>query len=254
MTAQRNPYVRVYYSIIDDPKFEGVYDDDTALATWLRLLLVADGTYPAPAPIPHGTRRRGLDRLVEARIVDLAPGNRFRMHGLASERQRRSLVGKAGADARWGADALPTQSDSNADALPQHSGTQSAPLHSTPSSSTPLHSDARARPNGEAPTEDQHALQTLAEDLTGQPYVLADMNSKLGQMASRQLTVHGLAAVSQTWQMVADTVGGRPTLGQLVIGAGNVLDPPPRVTPQEAKKAEKRAVIANIREKAGHAH
>jgi len=55
MTAQPTPYVRVYYSITDDEKFAELYDDDGALASWLRLLITADAMYPAAAPIPAGT-------------------------------------------------------------------------------------------------------------------------------------------------------------------------------------------------------
>src|SRR3990167_5297718 len=98
---QRDPYVRVYYRIIDDPKFEGVYDDDACLATWLRLLLVADGTYPAPAPIPYGIRRKPLDLLVARGIVDLVSGSRFRIHGLTSEREGRSDRARDAALQRW---------------------------------------------------------------------------------------------------------------------------------------------------------
>ncbi len=32
MTAQPDPYIRVYYRIADDPRFESVYGCDAALA------------------------------------------------------------------------------------------------------------------------------------------------------------------------------------------------------------------------------
>lgn len=95
------PYSRVYWSVVDDPMFEVIYDDDAAFATWLRLLLLADGTYPAPAPIPGTTRRKPLDKLVEAGLVELMPGRRYRVRGLTAERERRSQTASASARLRW---------------------------------------------------------------------------------------------------------------------------------------------------------
>lgn len=141
MTAQQDPYVRVYYRIIDDPKFDGVYDNDAALAAWLRLLLAADAMYPAPATIPRGVKPSALDRLVKAELVDLLPGDRYRLHGLKSERERRQDQARRAARKRWddaggNADAMPEQSGSNA--------TASAPaMHSDPSQAEPLHSAPR---------------------------------------------------------------------------------------------------------------
>ena len=95
------PYSLVYWSVVDDPMFEGIYDDDAAFATWLRLLLLADGTYPAPAPIPSTTRNKPLARLVEAGLVELMPGRRYRVRGLSAERERRSQTASASARLRW---------------------------------------------------------------------------------------------------------------------------------------------------------
>jgi hypothetical protein len=58
VTGDKDPYVRVYSRIIDDPKFETVYDDDARLACWLRLLILADATWPTPAD-PRGCSPAG---------------------------------------------------------------------------------------------------------------------------------------------------------------------------------------------------
>jgi hypothetical protein len=141
MTAQTDPYVRVYYRIIDDPKFSSVYDNDAALAAWLRLLLAADAMYPAPATIPRAVRPAALKILADAELIDLLPGDRYRMHGLASERERRRDQASNAARERWDrakgkADAMPEQSDSNAAA--SGPAMHSAPLLSEPSISAPL--------------------------------------------------------------------------------------------------------------------
>lgn len=139
MTAQADPYVRVYYRIIDDPKFEAVFDDKANLGWWLTLLLGADATYPAPANLPRRLPHKHLDTLVDAGLIVLVGGDRYRVHGLKSERELRSQVGKAGANARW------SQSDRNANALPTHSernAKASDPaMHSEPLRTSPIQSE-----------------------------------------------------------------------------------------------------------------
>ena len=105
MTATGSPYSRVYHSIVDDPMFERVYGDDKALATWLRMLLVADAMYPTSAPMP--SKGRAVRLLVEVGLVIELPGNRYTIRGLASERDMRSQSARNAAAVRW-------QSESNA--------------------------------------------------------------------------------------------------------------------------------------------
>jgi hypothetical protein len=83
-------YSRVYASIPSDPKFAHVYHDDAALATWLRLLLAADASWPQPAAVPRRTDQRPLDQLAAAGLVDLLPGDLFLIHGLDAERHEKA--------------------------------------------------------------------------------------------------------------------------------------------------------------------
>jgi hypothetical protein len=94
--SERASYSRVYHSIVDDPKFADIYDDDRRLATWLRLLIVAEQAHPASAYVPAGTNRAAVHALVEAGLVDLGTGSRFRIHGLEAERARRSEAARVG--------------------------------------------------------------------------------------------------------------------------------------------------------------
>lgn len=164
MTAQADPYVRVYTSIISDPKFEGVYGDDKALATWLRLLLIADSMYPAPGHLPLRVDMKAVEKLAKAGLIDLLPGDLYRFHGLEKERGRRSDAARQSANRRWKgsaerdlpyvedpaayATAMRPHSDRNATAMRPHADVEcesdalrSAPLHSAPSSSAPTQDD-----------------------------------------------------------------------------------------------------------------
>jgi hypothetical protein len=150
VTGQPEPYVRVYYSILEDERFATIYLNDHHLAWWLRLLLTADAMYPAPAPIPRRVNPRSLTALVDCGLVELVSGDCYRIHGLQAERERRSYQGIAGASARWGgrnANALPTQSERNANGVRpgNANGMLAEPSLDEPSQTEPLRAHARGR-------------------------------------------------------------------------------------------------------------
>ena len=158
MTAQKDPYVRVYYSIKADPKFRGIYRDDRALGCWLRLLITADASHPAPAEFPMGTDMDNVQRLVDAGLVDVVDDGLYQIHGLENERTKRSSDARSAARARW-TDAPASGSDATAmrphvhadaqdmrphtDAMRAHgdNGVVSMPLRSSPLRSEPSNSE-----------------------------------------------------------------------------------------------------------------
>ncbi len=89
--GERAAYSRVYWSVSDDPKFASIYGDDHHLAAWLRLLLIADQAYPASAHLPMNIRKASREALVGVGLIDPMPGDRYRIHGLDAERDRRRL-------------------------------------------------------------------------------------------------------------------------------------------------------------------
>ena len=117
MSAHPDPYVRVYYRVMDDPRFESVYTDARALGTWLQLLLIADGMYPAPASLPVYCHKPSLALLVSVGLVELRMHGQYVMHGLASEREKRSDSARNAAALRW-------QSVRNADPMPLRNDTK----------------------------------------------------------------------------------------------------------------------------------
>lgn len=90
--TERAAYSRVYWSIVDDPKFVSVYDSDANLAAWLRLLLIADQAHPASAHLPSNVRKSAVTELARVELIDLLPGHRYRVHGLDAERERRRIA------------------------------------------------------------------------------------------------------------------------------------------------------------------
>lgn len=115
MSGHPDPYVRVYYRVVDDPRFERIFTDARALGTWLQLLLVADAMFPATAPMPSYIHRPSLKLLVEAGIVEIRAHQRFVIHGLASEREMRSHSARNAAALRWhsvrNADPMPLRNE-----------------------------------------------------------------------------------------------------------------------------------------------
>jgi hypothetical protein len=152
MSAAADPYVKVYYLIADDERFERVYNNDAALATWLRLLLLADGMWPASAHVPQSCRKSSLALLVEVGLVELSGNGRFRIHGMDAERTKRSEHSSQAAKSRWSGNA-PSNAKSNA-----ASNAQTMPLR-TEQNRTTQNSSSHA-PAG----ADKHGSKNLEND------------------------------------------------------------------------------------------
>lgn len=100
-------YVRVYFSIRSDDRFEAIYGDDAALACWLRLLLDADAVWPAPASVPKSAKAGPYRKLIAAGLVEPMPGHLYRIHGLDRERDMRGQSGRNAAAVRWHSERTP---------------------------------------------------------------------------------------------------------------------------------------------------
>lgn len=151
MTAQPDPYVRVYYRIIGDERFANVYDDDAALALWLRLLLAADAIYPAPASFPRRIRAVPLKKLVDAGLIEVLNGDRYVVHGLNGERGRRQDQARRAANTRWDKHGSGPASDAGASHAPMlahsvsNAGASDNGMHSEPSRAEPRSSEPSGR-------------------------------------------------------------------------------------------------------------
>jgi hypothetical protein len=96
-----DPYSRVYWCVMDDTKFDGIREDVRLFGTWSLMLVVADMAWPAPAFVPPTVPKWAVVRLAEAGLLDVLGGSRFRVHGLAAEREKRSHSARNAAAVRW---------------------------------------------------------------------------------------------------------------------------------------------------------
>jgi hypothetical protein len=94
--SDRAPYSRVYWSVMEDAKFDGVREDMRLMGAWMTLLIVADMAWPAPAYPPATVPQKSVAVLTEAGLVDALSGGRFRIHGLDDERGRRRDAARTG--------------------------------------------------------------------------------------------------------------------------------------------------------------
>lgn len=102
-------YSRLYHRFADE--FPEVWANDRALASWVRLLRIADASWPTRPPLPRSAKGIPLRMLTEAGLVTIV-GECYLMRGLDAERNRRKDAAARAADLRW-------QSARNADALPR---------------------------------------------------------------------------------------------------------------------------------------
>jgi hypothetical protein len=132
-----DPYSRIYWSVMDDPKFDGIREDVAHFGSWSIMLVVAEMAYPASAFLPAFVPSASVDALSEVGLVERLTGQRFRICGLAKEREKRSEKGRNAAAVRW-------QSARNADPL-------LAKQSKDEQSSTPLPLTEGRRTNGTNP-------------------------------------------------------------------------------------------------------
>lgn len=110
-------------------------------------------------------------------------------------------------------------------------GSSSSSLSSSPSNAeTP-----RATPPDPVVDADTwHAVAMHAEQLTGRAYALPAPTTRLGERMVRMLAKHGLASVTDAMTRAATAAGMYPEIGQVVLGAGNVLDAVPVIAAEPA--------------------
>ena len=126
------PFVRVYHAdLIRD--YPDVWDNDAALAAWVRLLVSADGSWPAPAELPRAAKDKAVATLVSSGLVIPDSAHRFRIKGMDAERNARADAARNAAVKRW-------HSGRNAEG-----NAESMPIRAEPSRAIPNRTETRAR-------------------------------------------------------------------------------------------------------------
>jgi hypothetical protein len=221
------PYVRVYYEIVDDEKFANVYGDDKALATWLRLLLSADASYPASAPVPRWASSKTLKTLELSGLIQVR-GHHFTVSGLAAERERRKQAALSGGLAR----GKQLQSGRSAN------GDRPVSL-SDPSLAEPSHADAPAYAREGLAYIDQETGRLWEESCGKSPLGSGDYAANLlDDLCSRQ----GAERVREAIIEARHTFQRMPAPQQLVTAVRNMLEPLPVAGKPNDDSAEREAI------------
>lgn len=223
-----------------------IWDDDKALATWVRLLALADKMWPSPAELPRGASKPAVDRLIGAGLIATVGQHRFHIPALDAKRNAASNAASNAARIRHGtarsnAESLPTRRRPDVDkdqtltarpSLDGPMGPELANIYDLATGVDPIPVDVRR-------------LQRLAADLTGDPFV--NIHAGLGLKAVNEQLPHGFDRVESAWRQVSTRVRAasgpnvKPTLRQLVFGADEILNAVPRPDAKEQREDETRA-------------
>ena len=114
-------FARFYFDVfIRD--YPDIYTDDAAFATWMRLLVLAERSWPAMPELPRSVRSVPLRKLTTRELVAVGPDHVYALKGFHVERSRRHASASAAARASWSAGARASASaNGHAGAMPSTS-------------------------------------------------------------------------------------------------------------------------------------
>lgn len=153
MTKPVRKFARVYYDDLQR-EFPEVWADDALLATWLRLLVVAEKHWPTLPEVPRSVRPRALARLASTGLVLLTDPHCYRIRGLDAERTRRQDAARNAAGKRWDSDS---NAEGNASAMPRQDETRKDELPPLPRKRGLRKDGTNPRANGTAPRQKREA-------------------------------------------------------------------------------------------------
>jgi hypothetical protein len=110
MSERREPFDRakvgfyMEHRIFEDASLADIAADPLQVAALARMFHTSDRQAGAPVSIPR-VNQAWVDRWVEARVIELAPGDCYTVPGMAEAATKRIDKAKAAAAARWGSDA-----------------------------------------------------------------------------------------------------------------------------------------------------
>jgi hypothetical protein len=200
------PYCRVYHEIVEDPKFEHVYNDNDHLATWLRLLIGADAAYPSPAVLPRAASMESVEALVDAGLVLRIGSDHYRITGMEAERLRRSQRGIAGGMERV---AKAERDDAGRLAPASHQRTRPASVQrSSPANAGQPASTSSVDPASlSSVSPASQAEQSKAKDTKAEQEQGATLDKGFHLPPKKRLTVVGESTAGEPYdEVVADAI------------------------------------------------
>lgn len=114
----RRRYARFYYERFIR-EYPDIYDNDRLFATWMRFLVGSEKAWPNDPELPRWVTTATLNTLVAKEVLTVT-GFHYQLRGYRAERERRANIGRAGAHAKWHANASAI-AHANADAKAMHS-------------------------------------------------------------------------------------------------------------------------------------
>jgi len=94
------PFARIYY--VDLARdYPDVWTDDASLAAYVRLLSMADTTWPVTPEIPRSVKRTMVERLIGSSLITVVPPYGYEVKGFNAERSARSDKASNAANARY---------------------------------------------------------------------------------------------------------------------------------------------------------
>lgn len=146
------PFARVYYVDLQRD-YPGIYRDNEALSTYVRMLSLADATWPVTPDVPRSEKAIHVKKLVDASLVTLIPPYGFAIKGFDAERNARSNAASNAARTRWGNAAGSAERNANT------SPVQPSPLRAQ---SAPKMNGHLIDPQKQTPEEYRRALEAAA--------------------------------------------------------------------------------------------
>lgn len=211
-------YSRLYHSVLTDPKFADIYADDRAWATYTRLLMASDASYPSPAPLPRSAGKYAIEKLTTAGVIVVSAGH-YTIPALVKERSVRYGSGRG--RPRYPSDKTPPPEPNRSEAgeEPESGRSTSEPraggrVSASPSDSLSDSVDRTARDEPEWPVLSWLASVNATVQPTGNGY-----HVEVVKLVGRQGAVKVLAA------MKSRHAAGDRSARQLIYGAANDLEP-----------------------------
>lgn len=180
-------YSRLYHRF--RAEFPTIYADDACLAAWVRLLLVADASWPMRPPLPRSVKPRALRELVAVGLVIL-DGDAYTVRGLDAERSRRRDAARVGAQKRWDSDR---NANASAGAMPRRDETSKSKDESDippppaergrrADGTNPRSNGSAPRDTGTNPRANGKSVRQIRDDRKHGPTKLGDVLRRANQL------------------------------------------------------------------------